>query len=155
MEECFVRVETIQLSDMQSVGGYMCAVNSLLALFLGIKPTDDAEELVQLVDESDKPEVQLLMAAFYELGDIPHPDIYINDKANHICLYQCGEFEEIRDYLQDISDLLTDYTKDLVLAYKEFYLDEEEILYSDPYQIVISKETYEKHKEEAIYEIMF
>lgn len=48
MEECFVRVETIQLSDMQSVGGYMCAVNSLLALFLGIKPTDDAEELVQL-----------------------------------------------------------------------------------------------------------
>lgn len=155
MEECFVRVETIQLSDMQSVGGYMCAVNSLLALFLGIKPTDDAEELVQLVDESDKPEVQFLMAAFYELGDIPHPEIYVNDKANHICLYQGEEFEEIRDYLQDISDLLTDYTKDLVLAYKEFYLDDEEILYSDPYQIVISKETYEKHKEEAIYEIMF
>ena len=89
------------------------------------------------------------------LSDIPQPEIYIQDKANKICLYQKSEFDECYEELVDISMMLSDVTDgEMILIYKELDLAEEEILYDDGYQVVISRETYEKYKDSLGYDVL-
>ncbi len=47
----------------------------------------------------------------------------------------------------DVDILLEKLSDRLKLVSKEFDIDDDEIIYRDPYQIVISWETYERHKD--------
>lgn len=152
----YIRVETFDSKTEKSLGGYMCAAHSLLARLLYTTPTQDAEELDRLIGESDDPRVAELLSAMMALADIPFPDIYSNDKENHICLYLPSEFDECYEDLTYISSLLCNETGGRkVLIWKEFDLNEDEILYEDMYQIVISKDTYEKHNKDVEYDVLF
>ena len=86
------------------------------------------------------------------LSDIPQPEIYIADKKNHVCLYQMSEFYEEVDDLAEVSFILEETSEEWYsLCYKRFDIDETEILYEDPFQIVISKETYDEKNDDLDY----
>ena len=147
--EKYIRVECLEVATMEVLGGYMCALMSILRRIYKVPPTIPDEELAKLVSTTDSPAGKAVMSLLAELGDIPHPDIYIQDKANHICLYRFNEFEEAVCALEELSDLVYTVTKEqLGIYFKVFELEDDELLYSDPYQVVISKETYNKKKYE-------
>ena len=151
----YVRVETYDYKTDKTRGGFIAATQTLLAMKLGVQPSYTEEELSELIKQSDDPEVHELFSMIYALSDIPHPDVYVQDKENTVCLYQYSEFEECYEELVEISMMLRDVTDDkMCLIYKEFDLEEEELLYEDDYQVVISKETYDKHIEGIEYDVL-
>ena len=148
----YIRVETVDSSIGKTIGGYVCSMHALLAINLGITPTDNVEELMNQINESNNPEVKRIISLMYSLNTIPYPDVYINDKDNYICLYQQSEFLECYAELEEISLMLIDKTNGkLNLIYKEFDISEDEVIYEDSYQIVISKDTYEKYNTDSAY----
>lgn len=154
-EPCrYIRVEGMDLSTDETFGGFMSAATLLLTSKLDLPPECSMEEISEKVNASTDPEVYHMLAAIMCLADIPQPEIYINDRKNHYCLYSPEEYEEIREDLYWISDHLRDLCDDFVLVSKEFFLRDDEILYDDGYQIVISKETYDRHKAENKYEAL-
>lgn len=151
----YIRVETMNTHTEETLGGYICAAHSILSVKLGVPPTISDEELARIINESDDPEVEDVFSTIMVLSDIPQPEIYIQDKQNKICLYQQSEFDECYEELVDISMMLSDVTDgEMILIYKEFDLAEEEILYDDGYQVVISRETYEKYKDSLWYDVL-
>ena len=151
----YIRVETMNTRTEETLGGYICAAHSILSVKLGVPPTTSDEELARIINESDDPEVEDVFSTIMVLSDIPQPEIYIQDKQNKICLYQQSEFDECYEELVDISMMLSDVTDgEMILIYKGFDLAEEEILYDDGYQVVISRETYEKYKDSLGYDIL-
>ena len=151
----YIRVETHNNNTEESVGGYISAIQTILATRLGVEPTETTEEMAALIDASDDPEIEEMLPIIYMLCDIPQPEVYTQDKQNRICLYQLDEFGECYGELAYISRLLMDETDSkMVLIYKEFDLEDDELLYEDEYQVVISKETYEKHKEGLQYDVL-
>lgn len=151
----YIRVETMNTHTEETLGGYICAAHTILSIMLGVPPATSDEEFTRLINESDNPEVQDVLSEIMVLSDIPQPDIYIQDKSNKICLYQQSEFDECYEELVDISMMLSDVSDgEMILIYKEFDLAEDEILYDDGYQVVISRETYEKHKDRLGYEVL-
>lgn len=80
------------------------------------------------------------------LCDIPYPDEYSGDRKNTVCLYNEMEYEEAEPELDYISELLIEHTDGkLALATRVFDIPDEELLYEDEYQVVVSRETYEKY----------
>ncbi len=151
----YVRVETYDYNTDVTRGGFMAATQTLLAMKLGVQPSYTEEELSDLINESDDPEVQELFSAMISLSSIPYPGVYIQDKENKVCLYQYSEFEECYEDLAEISMMLRDETDGkMCLIYKEFDLGEDELLYEDEYQVVISKETYDNHIEGIEYDVL-
>lgn len=151
----YIRVETLNTLTEETLGGYICAAHTILSLKLGVPPTTSDEELARNINDLDDPEVQDVFSTIMVLSDIPQPEIYIQDKQSKICLYQQSEFDECYEELVDISMMLSDVTDgEMILIYKEFDLAEDEILYGDGYQAVISKETYEKCKDSIGYDVL-
>ncbi len=149
-ETRYVRVETFSESEGKTVGGYMCSLNMLLCLVIDIKPTEDENVFEKaMLDHKDNMLVLELLDFAGELSTISPPEIYTNDADNHICLYKEDEFSAVVDTIANINEILVDFSEDLVLGFRDFYLTTDEICYEDEYQIVITKETYEKHKEET------
>lgn len=152
MESQYIRVECVDNTSGESKGGYMCAIMMIMALKLNLSPDIENEKLSEKLFGSGDPEVLDLAALLEMLGDIPQPTIYIEDKKNHICLYQMPEFKEVVEDLAEVSYILEEVSKEQYsLCFKQFDIDEKEILYEDTYQIVISKETYDKKKDEYDY----
>lgn len=147
----FIRVETMDNKKGKTAGGYECSLHTLLAIALGVAPPDNDEELEKLISESlDKPEVRDSLSAMLVLNDIPRPEIYVQDKDNYVCLYRWSEFDECYEDLADISLRLIDATGGKMnLIYKEFDIREDEIVYEDQFQIVISKQTYDKYNKDV------
>lgn len=130
----------------------MCAIMMLFVFMLNVSPDIDMDQLSEMLDNTKNSEVQSLLPAFVNLGDIPKPDIYEADKNNHVCLYTEDEFYEAIYDLGYIAELLMDILNcRYSLEYKPFTIDEEDILYDDGYQVVISKETYNARKEDYEY----
>lgn len=151
----YIRVETHDNITDESGAGYVSAIHIILAIRLGVEPPETAEELATLINESDDPEIKKMVPIFYMLCDIPQPEVYIQDKQNRVCLYQLEEFEECYGELAYISRMLFDVTDNrMLLVYKEFELEDNELLYEDAYQVVISRETYNKHEEGLQYDVM-
>ncbi len=151
----YIRVETLNTHTEETLGGYICAAHSILSVKLGVPPTTSDEELARIINESDDPEVEDAFSTIMVLSDIPQPEIYIQDKPNKICLYQQSEFDECYEERVDISMMLSDVSDgEMILIYKEFDLVEDEILYDDGYQVVISRETYEKQKDSLGYNVL-
>lgn len=148
----FIRVEGMDYEKDETFGGFMSAATLLLTTKLNLPPSCGMEEISEKLNQILDPEILHLVGAIMCVGDIPYPEIYVNDRKNHYCLYSPEEFEEIREDLYWISDKLRDLCEDFGLIFKEFFLQENEILYNDGYQIVISKKTYDRHNKEAKYE---
>ena len=144
----YYRVELYDEIKEESQGGYMCAVLMMMSLAMKVPPTISDEELLSLIAEKRTPEAIDLLTILADLGDIPKPEIYDKDSANNICLYQEHEFFEAVYDLYKIDEMLREITDDKYsLSYITFdAIGEDDILYEDPYQIVISRETYEEQK---------
>ena len=151
----YYRVETVNVEKLEIRGGYMAAMDTLLLKRLNLKPGTPVEELAEAVERSADPEVQELWISASLLCDIPYPDEYSGDRKNTVCLYNEIEYEEAEPELEYISELLIEYTNGkLALATRAFDIPNEELLYEDEYQVVVSKETYEKYApslDEAFY----
>lgn len=145
----FIRVECVDTNTMEPQGGYMCALMAVLRIALKVSPTIPDDELAKIMNETDSPAAKMVISLLAELGDIPHPNVYIEDKANHVCLYRINEFEEAMDSLLELEDLVYEVTQEKLGIYlKVFELESDELLYEDPYQVVISKETYNEKIDE-------
>lgn len=142
----YYRVETVEWETKKIRGGYISALEALFLDTLGLKPGCSAEEWAEAVRNSADPEMRELWISTAVLGDIPVPDVYEEDKENNICLYQEYEFEEERMEFDYISELLKERTEGkLCLIAREFDIPDEELLYEDGYQVVVSKKAYEKY----------
>jgi hypothetical protein len=152
MEQYYVRVECVDKRTGESCGGYMCAIMMMLAWLLDESPDINMELFAEKLGNTENLAVQELLASLMCLGDIPKPSIYEADKANNVCLYTESEFCEAIFDLADVADKLVEIMRGkYALQYKQFAIEEEDILYEDPYQIVISKETYNKIKDDCSY----
>lgn len=152
MESQYIRVECIDNTSGESKGGYMCAIMMIMALKLNVSPEIGNEKLLEELSKSNDPELRDLIPLLGTLGDIPQPEGYIEDKKNHVCLYQLSEFYEEVDDLAEVSFILEETSEERYsLCYKRFDIDETEILYEDPFQIVISKETYDEKNNDLDY----
>lgn len=140
----FYRVECIETKKNISCGGYMCALFLLVSLILHVRPDESDEKIATLLSESDDPRAKEILSMMLAVGDIPIPEIYAEDTKNKYCLYNEDEFyEEYVEFL-DLSEMLISFTNgEYELKYKRFEIPDEDILYEDDYQIVVSKETYE------------
>lgn len=112
----YVRIECVNKETEESIGGCISALCVFLACRLGIGPTEDIEFLTEKFQESKDTDKATLYYIIFALSDLPIPEVYLDDRANYVCLYE-----------------------------------EDEIVYSDGYQIVISKEVYEKHRNDTKY----
>ena len=147
----FYRIETLNMDEDYSVGGYMAAVDVLLCKKLGIEPGYTAEELQDAVAGSKDLDVKRIMGCFSLLCDIPIPEIYKKDQDNMYCLYVKDEFEEAAGILNGLWDVMVKVMPAYSFRYKTFRLKDSEIAYEDLYQVVITKEVYEKHINDSRY----
>ena len=95
----FIRVETINKNTKRTVGGYLGTAYAMLAKKLGIKPTDSGEVLAKHLSQTKDPDVMNLWYLIEELSQIKQPEVYINNKENHCCLYTEDKFFEEADLL--------------------------------------------------------
>ena len=153
LDNSYYRVECVDNMTYETQGGYMCAAMMMLSHISGVNPELDDENILKALSESKSPELMELLSLIVGLGDIPIPSVYKEDKKNHICLYNEEEFYEAIDILAEVSELLEEMTSGKYsLYYKTFdYVPEEEILYEDGYQIVISRDLYENIKDDYPY----
>lgn len=151
----FYRIETLNMDEGGSpVGGYMRAVDAMLCIKLGISPKHTAEELHKAVNSSDDPDVQELMVCMSLLCDIPIPDIYKENQDNMYCLYNKAEYDEAVYILNRLRGIMIDTIPAYAFRHKKFKLSDDEIVYEDPYQVVITKEIYDKHYNDSKYRII-
>lgn len=148
----FIRVETFSRNRNAILGGYIGAAYAILYAKLCMKPTDSEWELADRLSKTDDSSVLSLWSTIIELSRMKQPEIYVNDKENHICLYTESKFMEDVPLLSDLDEHLNEVTDGkLRLVYANYDIEDYEILYDDEEQIVISRETYEKHKEDREY----
>ena len=150
----FYRIETINMDEGYSVGGYMAAVDALLCKKLGIEPNYTAEELHIELSKSKDPDVRQIMVSFAMLCDILIPEVHRCNKDNTYCLYFKEEFDEAVEILNGLRNIMIREMPAYTFRYKTFKLNNDEITYEDPYQIVITKEVYEKHKNDSKYKVL-
>lgn len=145
MENSYYRVECIDTETEICQGGYICTIDLMLSIILGIKPGQE-EALAEAMEKSDDTRVTELKTMILCLADIPVPEVYETDKSKYICLYTEEEFFEVVDCLAELSDLLEEITKGrYTLNYKRFdCIMDEDIVYEDLFQIVMKREKYEK-----------
>nr|MCR5157365.1 hypothetical protein [Butyrivibrio sp.] len=148
------RIETINMDEGIPLSGYMSTVTQLMEYKLGIKRGYTAEELQAAINKSNDLDAKRLVVCLAMLCDIPVPEIYDKNRDNMYCLYGKDEFMEAVDILNSIYDIMFRTVPALSFRYKKFKLKDTEIAYEDLYQIVITKETYEKHKNDSEYKIL-
>lgn len=146
----YIRVECYDKCKKETVGGFFSAMFGMLARIINMPPDSKEDEIIAKAGLSNDPEIQDLLALMFALSDIPRPDIYTSDRKNYFCLYTEYEFHEEMYTLEELNDLFQVYAPIFTLVCKEFYLEKEEIVYSDPYQIVITRECYERHSQKCI-----
>lgn len=147
----YVRIECVNEETEKSIGGCFSALEAFLACKLGIEPTEDSSYLMDKLQESKDPDKEELYYISFVLNDLPKPEIYINDRQNYVCLYEEDEFCGVMDALESLCDMMENAGLKFILKGKYFYLEEDEIEYSDGMQIVISKEIYEMHRNDTKY----
>lgn len=147
----YVRIECVNKETEESIGGCISALCVFLACRLGIGPTEDIEFLTEKFQESKDTDKATLYYIIFTLSDLPIPEVYLNDRENYVCLYEEDEFCEVMDALDLLCDMMKNAGWKFTLMGKYFNLEEDEIVYSDGYQIVISKEVYEKHRNDTKY----
>ena len=148
----FIRVETINKNTKRTVGGYLGTAYAMLAIKLGIKPTDSGEVLAKHLSQTKDPDVINLWYLIEELSQLKQPEVYINNKENHCCLYTEDKFFEEADLLIGLDSCIEEASKDefrLIYAFYDF--DEDEILYNDGEQIVVDRETLEMYRDDLDY----
>ena len=140
----YYRVECFEESrgHRRSLGGFVNAIMATLAWMIRVPP--DSPDFSEKLMETKDPDARMLLAAWFTLCDIPRPEIYENDKENHYCLYTKNEFDEALYGLLTVNEYLMEWSADLTLRYRVFLLEEKDILYNDGYQVVISKDTYDR-----------
>ena len=151
----FYRIETLDMDEGGAPkSGYMGPLSAILCLMLGIEPTYTEEELQYALSTTTDINVKMFWAYMMCLIDIPIPEIYEQNKGNsdYFCLYSKEEYEEAAEILKELQYFMHKYLPQYVFKYKKFKLKDDEILYEDMYQIVISKSIYDKHKHDFAYQ---
>ena len=140
----FYRVETIN-DKGRTIGGYVSALFYLFSQVLNVNPDKIDENLIK-ASIGSSPEFDKLFMMMRLLCDIPKPEEFIKNRENY-CLYQKDTFMNDEIYeLQTLDNILRDKTDDyFALICKKFLLNEDELIYEDEYQVVISADTYKRH----------
>ncbi len=147
----YIRVECVNRNTGESIGGYFGALTAILARKLSLPANADIDVMAEKMQQSDAPDMETIYQIMIELGDLPYPEIYLNDKENYVCLYEMHEFYEAMYSLQELDELVRKDNRKLAIECREFYLEDDEVVYSDGYQIVISKEVYDAYSKEYDY----
>ena len=147
----YIRVECVNEKTNESIGGYFAVLMMLLSKRAGVSPDVGIDEMIEKIQITNTQDMQNLLIALMELGDLPQPEIYKSDTENYVCLYEVHEFYEAMYCLDVLREMLEKDNSNFTIKTKDFYLEDDEITYFDGYQIVISKETYKKHFSEQDY----
>lgn len=146
----FYRVESINRKGV-TTSGCMSVVWALLSNVAKVSPLDLDERKLTMLQGSSL-EYDTLFSILAALGCVPKPDVYMNNRDNY-CLYD-ERFYRFNTYkafstLDSLMEEMLDGEYSLIL--KEFRVDNTDILYEDDYQIVISKDAYEKYNDGCSY----
>ena len=152
-KRAFYRVESMD-SDGNTVGGYVGALFYLFSKILNVDLEQINEDLLS-ASVGSSPEFDSLMVNFAMLCDIPKPDEFINNRENY-CLYQKNTFLEDEIYeLQNITRKLSEMTNgEFLLICKKFMLTDDEIIYEDDFQVVITPEVYKRHNRNSRFKLL-
>ncbi|MBQ8951380.1 MAG: HD domain-containing protein [Eubacterium sp.] len=150
METIYYRVEGIDKNTEESKCGYITVCQLILCEITSLPPGLTSEEYVEKARGIDNPDIPVLFELMGILGDMYVPDEYEVDKDNRICLCNDDYFGFAYPFFCKLDSLTQKYTR-LKLGYLEFCLDNDEKLYEDDEQLVITKEIYLKHKSELDY----
>ena len=150
MEPFYYRVEAVDKKTEESQCGYVAVCETLLALLTGLPIGKTADEYYDKALEINTPDLAALIEIMGAVGSMPVPEVYKADQENHYCLFTDDAFEEAYMYLIELDRILQAHTH-FKLAYMDWQLEDNDILYTDSEQIVISKETYLNNKENSIY----
>lgn len=153
----FYRIETLDMDEGGAPkSGYMGPLSAVLCLMLGIEPTYTEEELQYALNTTTDINVKMFWAYMMCLIDIPIPEIYEQNKSSgdYFCLYSKEEYEEAAEILKELQYFMHIHLPQYVFKYKKFKLKDDEILYEDMYQAVITKDTYDKHINDSKYKVL-
>ena len=150
METIYYRVEGIDKKTEESKCGYIAVCQIILCEITNLPPGLTSEEYAEKGRETDNPDLPVLFELMEILGDMYVPDEYAVDKDNRICLCNDDYFEFAYPFFCELDRLTQKYTR-LKLGYLEFCLDNDEKLYEDDEQLVITKDIYLKYKSELDY----
>ena len=144
----YFRVEMIDKYTGEVLSGHHCAAAFILTK-LGFKTSGTAKDIREIIDKImvERDDLADPLCIMFALENIPTPDVFGRDPENHVCLYTAEKYEKYQFVFKSVDILLEKLSDRLKLVSKEFDIDDDEIIYRDPYQIVISWETYERHKD--------
>lgn len=147
MEKRYYRVETLDNKTGETRNGLASTITAILAKLLNITPNVSEAEWENAVSTTVNANALLLLYLTNGLLDMEYPEVYEKDKDNHYCLYTEKSWnKEMIACLMGVNTIICDASDDrFELIYKEFSLEDSELLYKDNQQIVISKATYDKH----------
>jgi hypothetical protein len=142
----YYRVETMDIEKSETVGGYVSALFAMTYKALGLVPGVSAETLCAALKNTDSKNARILYKLMAMLGSIAQPEVYIDDKLNHYCLYTRNEFFKIMPAFEEMDEVIRVESSDMYcLIYRQLEIPDDAILYRDEEQIVISREDYEKY----------
>ena len=141
----YYRVETMDYEDGVTVGGYVSASLAMTYKALCLMPGCSAEVLCTALKHTDSKNALTIYRNMAVLGSIAQPEVYVNDKPNHYCLYTQDEFLAVIPAFEEIDKVIREESDGLYfLIYRRVKIPDEAIIYEDEDQIVISKEDYER-----------
>jgi hypothetical protein len=144
----YIRGETFSRNRNKTLGGFIGAAYAILYMKLGIDPTASDTELADRLSSTKDLDALDIWHCIVNLSDMQQPEVYVNDRENHICMYTENRFEEDIALLVNLDEHLNEATDGkLRLVYANLDLENDEILYNDNEQIVISRDAYESRKE--------
>lgn len=148
----YIRVEGYNRETKETVGGFISASLVLMARLLYVHPYQLNEELFKTIDPFKQPEAyKLMMDMSYITGEMPIPEEYLEDKQNRYCMYSPNAYRDAETVLIKLSkDLKKKTYGRFCLVVKSFDLSKRELLYTDKYQCVVSKETYDKYNNDSL-----
>lgn len=151
----YYRVETMNVDTGITVGGYVSASLAITYKALGLKPGSSAEELCAALALTSNENALAIYRQMAVLGGVAQPEVYVNDRPNHYCLYTADGLWAATPSLKKVDKAIRSESKGLYyLICRRITIPDNSILYEDEDQIVITKEDYDRYcDKEAFYKM--
>ena len=144
-ERHLYRVETVNMETCESICGFVYTVTDLFEEYCGVKDAHDMFLLQQKLGKNSLGRM-LLMSFYKTLDGITIPEIYKNDIDNYVCLYTKTGFNARYIDLCVMAEAYHRINPGEDIMYKEFVIPNNEIVFKEKNQVVITWETYEKYR---------
>lgn len=140
MSRTFIRIETYDQENHETLGGYRCAVlgelafaRSNLATHRSVSSTEDVKTLTDIYNE---------LREIPEINGLKLPDDL--DPEQCVSLLKPATYEDKENVLIELDNYIRKKGREVSLVRKTFEIPEQDIIHEDYYQIVIRKDKYKE-----------